>query len=368
MIKLNREETMRLEELKLIVWSYVARETLGRGKTPYEIFVDSIEKNKGRIGKALRLLEGYVTYKRLHSNNHNGYTWTTKIYAVDRMEESEYLGKAPVFTSDLPHIHDELFTGEYQHQYGVDTVVFQEIRSLTKEELIYVYWHKDEYLFTEYKKETKIYPKALLDVRMKAIMRAIIEQYFHSNFHSRVEEYLSVPTGSVKHDDHFDVSIRNFAAHGHRFTMDKYFGTNGFLEEYTHYRDYFEALIKSLNTFNTIIDNTGGHAAIVEKYRKDIISTLLKKAPLCAFQPYTSKGYGVDITMDDKFNNPFFNAFILRNSEYMNYDLLYGDNKDILFINEDDCCTVSMRQVNNITGDTIFTPKQDELDLIKGAK
>jgi len=81
-----------------------------------------------------------------------------------------------------------------------------------------------------------------------------------------------------------------------------------------------------------------------------------------------NKGYGVDITMDDKFNNPFFNAFILRNSEYMNYDLLYGDNKDILFINEDDCCTVSMRQVNNITGDTIFTPKQDELDLIKGAK
>lgn len=367
MIKLNREETARLNDLKLTVWSHVARKTLKKETSPNEITAETIESHRGRIGKALRLLDGYVSYDRTDSDNSRGYTKTAKIYKIDRMDESKDLGNAPTFLFDIPHIHDEVF-GEKENQFDMDTVAFKNIGNLSREEVIYVYWHPDEYLFAENKKEIRIYPKALLDTRMKAIMRAIIEQYFHSNFHSRVEEYLSIPTGSIKKEDHFDISIRNFSAHGHRFTMDKYFGNNGFLEEYTHYRDYFEALIKSLNNLRSHIDAAGGHAVIVEQYRKDIISNLLKKAPLCAFQPYKKKPYGTVTTIEDKFNNPFLNSFILRNSGYMDYELLYMGDKEILFINEVDLCTFNVQYHKEGVGDKTFTPNPNEIDLIKGTK
>jgi len=199
---------------------------------------------------------------------------------------------------------------------------------------------------------------------MKSIMRSIIEQYFHSNFHTKIEKLLKVPTGSIKHDDHFDLQIRNFSAHGHRFTMENYFGKNGFIDEYTHYHDYFEALIKSLNRFNSIIQQAGGHAALLESYRKEIIEHLIEVAPIHAFQPCKENRHFSKIPIKEQFECPFLSAFILKNASYLNYDLLYEEDKSILFIDEDNVCT----KYGGSIEDTVFTPKQDELDLINENK
>lgn len=369
---MNNADEKRLEELKIIIWGTIAKQHLAGQKNPDEINQTQIESHRGRIDKALRLLGSYVSSGRAIKDTSAWYTREKIIHTVNNMEESESLGKAREFTSTIKDIHDELFNQDYDTQFEIDTVSYVSIGDLTNEQAIYVYWHKDEYQFAEgtisksvILNETKIYPKALLNTRMKAMMRSIIEQYFHTNFHTKIEKLLNVPTGSIKHDNHFELEIRNFAAHGHRFSMEKYFGTNGFIDEYTHYRDYFEALIKSLNTFNNIIQQAGGHAAILETSRKEIIEHLKETAPLHAFQPLKEKEYNYRRArdMEEQFKNPFLNTFILRNASYLNYDLLYKDDQTILYLDEDNRANLFNALIKE---DTKFTPNPDELNLING--
>jgi len=368
---MNNTDAQRLEELKLKIWGTVAKQHLSGEKDPDVILQKQIENHKGRIDKALRLLGSYVSEGRTLRDTSMGYTHEETIHTVINLEDSKYLGKAREFISGVKELHDELFNKEFSTQFEFDTIGYVTIESLTNEQAIYVYWHKDEYQFAEgtisktiISKETRLYPKALLDTRMKSIMRSIIEQYFHSNFHTKIEKLLKVPTGSIKHDDHFDLQIRNFSAHGHRFTMENYFGKNGFIDEYTHYHDYFEALIKSLNRFNSIIQQAGGHAALLESYRKEIIEHLIEVAPIHAFQPCKENRHFSKIPIKEQFECPFLSAFILKNASYLNYDLLYEEDKSILFIDEDNVCT----KYGGSIEDTVFTPKQDELDLINENK
>lgn len=368
MPKLNTEEVNRLDELKLIIWSYHARESLQSNKKSDTIPEQTIESNRGRIGKALRLLGNYVTPcgTRTVSTSY-GSTRKENAYKINNMGESQPLSKAPTFYTELPDIHDCIF---YKYniisQFQMDTIAYKDVCYLSSNEVLYVYWHREDYQIITEDDTTKIYPIALLETYTKAVLRTIIEQYFHTNFHSRIEKYLNIPENSLKHNDMFNPKIRNFSAHGFRFTKEKYFGHNGFMSEYTHYRDYFEALIKSLEVFHSKIQEAGGHEAVLENTRKEIISDLIENTPLKAFQPLKDKNLYSPVSIPEYFDNPYLNTYILRNSAYLTYDLLYGEDQSILFIDKENKCKTN--QHDKVCEDTTYIPDQDELNLINGIK
>ncbi len=373
MNKQQLEDLERTIELKKIIWGKAAYNLLTKKDDPYEIRSEAIESHRGRIGKAVRLLGDNVEDLGDKEVKESWGMTQVSMYKVRNLEDSKEFQKVPKFITTLAETHDALFNYYFSFQYDIDTIIYRDLSSLSNEETLYVYWHQDEYSIVHGKDEeggeyTRLYPKASLDLRMRLVMRALVEQYFHSNFHSRVETYLNLPEGSIKKEDHYSPEIRNFAAHGHRFTLEQYFGTNGFLEEYTHFRDYFQALLNSLNHFREVIETAGGHAAVVEHYRKDIITHLKRNAPLCAFQKISDPESRFHIhhnkDIEEMYHNPFLNVFILRNAAYLDYDTLYKEDVSILFINDKNECTARVGTAPLI--DTAFKPQQGELDLIKG--
>jgi hypothetical protein len=334
MNKQQREDLDRTNELLINIWSKVIKNKYLNLPDSDVINQDDIESNQGRIQKAIRLLGNNIEYAgEAKRNRYNGDTRTVQRYRVLNLDNSRQFATKPAFKDTLQLIHNELFPIAYSSQESMDTICYQNLYEIRPDCIIYVYWNEKEFDFVKVVGELRIYPIASLDTRMK------------------------LKEGAIKKEDHFNPKIRNFAAHGHRFDIQKYYGKNGFLEEYTHFRDYFQALMDQMKMFQYYVDNAGGQITLTEKYRKDIITTLPKKAPLYAFTQAIE--FNRLTPVKDQFKNPYLNAFILKNAQYLNYNFLYSDNTDLLYIDLNDRSTRD-------TTDTPFTPDQGELDLIAG--
>jgi hypothetical protein len=344
----------RTNELKAKVWAHQARNLLLNKSHPDEIEKRSIEYNKGRIEKALRLLDGYVSYARTPLKGSYD-----KIYQIRGFDESAALAVAPVYAPTWRNLHDAMFPTNEGSQEEFDTIRYDDINKISATGILYIYWHQDEYHLVKVDKCLMVYPKALLQERIKCMLRAIVEQHLQDDFPHKLETYLHLPVDSVKTEDHFFLSIRNFAGHAFRFTEAEYFGDKGFLEEYTHFRDYFEALIKNLTSINDLATAAGGHATIIEEMRKDTITKFLKMAPLHAFQKDIEDGekkyVGHDDHIQKSYKNPFLNTFLLRHAEHFVYEYLYDTDKSISpIINH------KTRQAE----ETLFEPNKEELAMI----
>jgi hypothetical protein len=353
MNKADQQDTVRTNELKLHVWAHVAMNLLHNNKNPYEIKADEIEKHKGKRSKAIRLLEDTIEYE---GYSKGVYRDTVAVYNVQGFEDSKSLAVKLDMLPDINIIHDYMFGYLCtRSQENMDTCQYSDIKYLSNDNLLYVYWHREEYQFVEMTdKNIVVYPKAYHDLRTKYMVRAIIDHYLHIHLHDHIEHLIGVPAGSIKTNDNFQLTVRNFAAHGYRFSTEAYFGTGGFKEEYTHFKDYFEALLKNLEKLQNLIQKAGGQENIIAYYRKNIITILIEAAPLYIFQPYV-KSYDEETT--NVFTNPYLNSFLLRNAQYLDYDTLYGEDTSILKIGEDETCIVQ---------ETYFTPNPEEINMIKG--
>lgn len=356
MNKQEQEDFDRTLELKKKVWAYVARNIMNKEEKPYEITLGKIEGNRGRQKKALRLLEGTVAHSHTRQKKQTLYGYSNRhqveedIYVINAFEDSAAYTQEPHFITSLSILHDYIFN-HMSSQHDMDTVGYRSPSDMAPEETLYVYWNQNKYHFIHEKRYAQVFPNVLLEQRTKTMLRAIVEQQFHETYHNKIEERLSLPTGSLKTEDSFTLNIRNSAAHGYRFSMEAFNGTGGFLHEYTHFRDYFEALLKNLNDFQRVIDAAGGHAALLKEFRIECIDNLLRRAPRLAFQPTDHKAPLMD--------NPYYSAFILRHSMYLIYETLYADDQTILVIDKHN-------QSAHITTDKLFEPNEHELDLIKG--
>lgn len=357
MNKQQREDLDRTNELLTRIWGTVIKNKYRNKPNPDEITINQIESHQGRIQKAIKLLGRNIKYigeQKVTTSR------SIKMYKVLNLDQSKQFAKEPGFFDVIKLIHNTLFPINYDNQHDMDTLCYEHLLDMKGEHVIYVYWNEKEFDIVrgDDRNDIRIYLRASLDKRMKAIMRSLVEHYVHSFFHNHIEDCLGLRSGAIKTEDHFSPKIRNFAAYGHRFTMEKFYGKNGFLDEYTHFRDYFQALIDHMKDFQTHIDKAGGHAAIIEQYRKEIIASLLKKAPLAAFSTLPKKEAYQATSIADQYKNPYLNAFILKNAQYLNYDVLYSDDKDILYIDQNGRCSFAE--------DTTFQPKFDELELIAG--
>jgi hypothetical protein len=356
MTKEQLAELERINELKARIWAHAANKVIKGESDPLEIEEENIESNKGRIDKALRLLHGSVEYKRAIKSQ---YRRDLKIYEILNFDESKNLTELPVFVNDIKDLHNSVTSYYGDEQTDFDTISYRSLTDLADKQILYIYWHQNEYSLIKHEKAVYVFPNALLEERNKLILRSIIEQYLHTNFHTWLENKLSISENSLKYDDHFNLQIRNFAAHGYRFSMYALFGQNGFLDEYTHFKDYFETLVKNLNDFNQVIQKAGGFDVLLKSFRDEIFCILLKQAPVYAFRDAPERNYSQD-SIEILFKHPHMYKFLITHSNLFNYDTLYGTDTSILKIGESNSCLKD--------GADTFIPDPTELKVIEDHK
>jgi len=365
----SQTPTQRLTELKLRIWGHVARKLLQHPSAEHTIPKVEIESHRGRIDKAINDLRGLVSPKGMDKEGHT-------IYRVHDFEtQSADLGAAPEFKTTWQEYHDEIFKtyGAYS-QNEFDRIGYIETNHLNDAHAIYVYWHQNEYDFIKDKKEIYVYPRVHCASRIKAMLRGIVEQHYQDDFNTKLEHYLNIPEGSLKRDDKYKVTVRNFCARAADLSEGRYFGDKGFKEEYEHYRLYYEALQYSLNKLAALIQEKGGYANIIREMRQTSMQELLINAPLCInneieeIEEESNEIEEIEKKSRDikgKFKLKFLNTFLLRNSGYFEYDTLYTHDESVTYM-EDNKAVIRENSMDAESHE--FTPDKEELKIIETYK
>lgn len=320
-------EEQRLLELKLRIWGTVAVNLLNNKENPYVIPSGKIESHGGRIGKAVRDLGGLVSSTRPDSHY--------RVHDFDT--QSADLAVAPEFITTWQAYHDAVFTGWYVTcQSDFDLAGYIDVESLRHSRALYVYWHQDEYDFaTKNGQSTSVYvyPKALRETRIKAMLRAIVESHYQDDYSTKLERYLSIPEGSLKRDDTYVVKVRNFSARAADLSAERYYGTSGFRAEYMHHREYLDALMYNLNKLDLLIQSKGGFEAIHREMRRASMEELLVDAPLrLTYEDKEINSTPVGTKEYTVYKSKYPSTFLLRHSAYFDYDTLYATDESVTYI------------------------------------
>jgi len=355
-------EEQRLTQLKRRIWGAVAKNLLNGKKNPYVIAADKIEPHGNRIGKAVKDLDGLVSSAgSIKDTNKYSSTYTAKGYRVFDFEtQSADLAVAPTFITTWQEFHQDIFIGYgINSQQDFDKVGYLQIEELRNGVSIYAYWHRDEYeIITDENKDIYIYPRALLETRTKAILRAIVEQHYQDDYNTKLERYLDIPEGSLKRDAEYQITVRNFSAYAADFTAERFYGPDGFRAEYSHHREYLDALLHNLNKMDAFIQSKGGYAEIAREMRRASIVELLVDAPLRVNYDddevnktsIASKEYIV-------YKKKYPSTFLLRHSEYFDYETLFSSDESVTYLKDD---------LNETR--PAFHPNEDERHIVEAYK
>jgi hypothetical protein len=348
----------RTIELKRRIFGRVAEALLYGRKNPKTITSSEVEGHRGRRDKATRLLSGYLRYV----SSERKYSDTIATYSVERFEEeSAALAEAPTFIDAWQEFHDEIYRG-HNDQQNFDDIGYAEVSQLSPANIIYIYWHQEEFDCSRGKEKYMVYPAAKREHRIKCMLRAVVEHEHQDRFATKLEKYLGIPDESLKRDDSFSFSVRNFCAKAADLTEERYFGANGFRDEYAHYRDYFEALLYNLHRLDELVKAKGGQAAVTREMRKATMTELLEEAPLRINYEEDPEDAKRRYSRDERETQKYISVFLLRNSMYFEYDTLYGSDESISYIDGD-----RAQMHEGITDKHTFTPDEEELEVIKSA-
>jgi len=350
-------EEQRLLELKRRIWGTVAVNLLNNTKNPYVIPSGKIESHGGRIGKALKDLRGLLSSTRPDSH-----------YRVHDFEtQSADLAVAPTFITTWQEHHDVVFTDwSIGKQSDFDLAGYRSVENLGHKGAIYVYWHQDEYDFAVVKPErgetesTYVYPKALRETRIKAMLRAIVESHYQDDYNTKLERYLGIPEGSLKRADTYEIKVRNFSARAADLTAERYYGTSGFHAEYMHHREYLDALMYNLNKLNLLIQSKGGFEEIHREMRRASIEELLIDAPLrLTYEDKEIRNTPVGTKEYTVYKSKYPSTFLLRHSAYFDYETLYATDESVTYI-DNKCADASVWAKEHE-----YTPDENECHIIE---
>jgi len=348
----------RLLELKLRIWGTVAVNLLNKEENPYVIPASKIESHGGRIGKAIKDLGGLVSPTR-----------PDRHYRVHDLEtQSADLAVAPEFITTWQVHHDAVFaTYGITCQDDFDLAGYIDIESLSHKGAIYVYWHQDEYDFATKKanrgesSSIYVYPRALREARIKAMLRAIVESHYQDDYITKLERYLDIPKDSLKRNDEYKIEVRNFSARAADLSHDRFYGTSGFQAEYMHHREYLDALLHNLSKLDALIQSKGGYEHIHREMRKASMVELLEQAPLhINYEDDEINETPVDTEKYKVYKSKYPSTFLLRHSEYFDYDTLYGTDESVTYIDGGSAVENSYS-----AKDHEYIPDEDECHIIE---
>ena len=326
----KKDDLDRLEELKLRVFGTVARNYLNKSTDPLVILKNDIEHHGGRVTKAIRLLKeaGVIHYVGTQKTKYS----SDETYAVDTFDrDSRSYGVAPKFKTKWLELLDETKHSYLSSQEDADTIGYYDVDNLSHSDVIDVYHHQKDYNIQIIKKEARVYPQADLEELRRQILKSVVENRFQEHFREKLTQYLGLPENSFKDEEQTLSYYRQFAYHSVSFTPEHY---KNFLEEYTHHKTYFEAMIHQINKTLTLIEDKGGHEVIIKEMRKQAIKDILEESPLMINyeEPENSSTDYSYYTNLQELHNKFLNLYIVRNSRYLDYDYLYGDDTSLIHI------------------------------------
>lgn len=359
---MNKNEEIRTEQLLLRIYSHVAGSLLrGKTKDAYHISTTMIETNKGRRNKALRLLEPYIKYIGTKTNKTiYGSTSSEIIYDIQMFAtESQRLAVKPEFMTTWENFHSLIYEHHKAHnQDTFDLIGYKTFSQIKIEGILYIYWHQDEYSIIESNEDFYAYPKEHTYTRIQNILRAIVEQEYQDGFITKIECYLGLKPESLKREQTFNIKVRNFCSLAGDFSSEQYFGKNGFRDEYSHYKNYFEALLINLKRLDELIQSKGGQEAITREIRKNTIKELIEEAPLRINREVDESILWFDEKEEKRMYQKYASVFILRNSNLFDYNILFGLDESIQYIIDN--------SVHRITKDNTrtFVPDKAEVQVI----
>lgn len=368
---MNKEDTKRLEELKLIVYGLVAINFLEpEGADPYVICSEKVERHGGRINKATRLLLDAGVW-RLHHKGTQKYgsgDYHYKVLTFDK--DSLGYGNIPDFVSTMDDLHDPLFNSDKDSNGA--TLGYRAVRSssysitsaLSNAEAIYVYWNREAYIITN---ENGVYPKALEDTRQKAILRSIVEHDVTEQYTRRLEKYLGLSAETLKDNILFGVSVRNFAANPVFMQPTYLSGNNSLEQEYLHNMKYFQAVHAYYQKMLQLIQESGGPDALIKRMRMEAIEEIRFNAPrwLTAKAPEDWRHQsissdqakkGMDVVTKNKLAR-----LLLDYGNFFNYDTLYAEDTSLKFIKDG---KIALGKAWH--EEVMFQPNPEELNFIQG--
>jgi len=368
----NKKDEERLTELKLHVYGEVARKHIEGDKHPTMLLKRAIESHGGRIAKALRLLgdDGVIAYSYSYSKEYNEKNKVHKGWGSHQEEVpgSEELYEVLTFDTDAPNyekepsfaitwkaLYGEIMRGNVSSlsEYGLSGD--RQMHEISDAGRIYVYFHNDEFLFDglkynvrNTKKSPGVYPERHNEARQKAILKCSVERHFQKDFTRKLEEYLGIKRRTYRDDDHISFGYRNFAKHPVTFTKEYFEGSQGFMEEFEHYKQYVLAMQAQLKEFVEIVKAHGGYEAIIEEMRRDSIEKIFRNAPKNVhIKAKKSRGY---LENDEEIQDKWASQFILQHRPWFNYETLYGDD-----------CSMGHIQYYGAVGEDAFQPFDPEL-------
>lgn len=259
---MNQKDKERLNELLLKIWGKVAKNhrtefdpDFDKVKDPFVLLESDIEGHKGRINKALRLLEGYIQKEGIKEEG---------TFRILRFEESKSLGTKPKMITTLDIINQDIS----YHEGSANKVITSGFNpDLSWSEEIYVYWHKNEYLIVN----EGIYEKALLNDHFKRVMRLLVERTLKRDFPG----YVQMIAPKVMALSFEETSI----------TMEKpilfqEFDMETLEKKLTAYKDALELTehrLKDINEILNIVEARGGFKEVIKEIRKQIIADFLNE-------------------------------------------------------------------------------------------
>lgn len=262
---MNQKDKERLNELLLKIWGKVAKNhrtefdpDFDKVKDPFVLLESDIEGHKGRINKALRLLEGYIQ----EEGKVKTYYSEERTFRILRFEESKSLGTEPEMITDLNVINKDISYNEGSSDKVIKSGFKSELSWL---EEIYIYWHKNEYLIVN----ESIYKKALLNDHFKRVMRLLVERTLKKDFPG----YVQMIAPKVMALSFEETSI----------TMEKpilfqEFDMETLEKKLTAYKDALELTehrLKDINEILNIVEARGGFTEVIKEIRKQIIADFL---------------------------------------------------------------------------------------------
>jgi hypothetical protein len=355
---MNREDTERLKELKMKIWRHQACRLLQGKKNHNEIFSSEIEGHKGRQPKALRLLtdNGYIRYtgrgttKTKYGSDHDDSKY--EIFKFD--EESAQFGMVHKFRSTWHELLPDIFSGAMIKNDDVFNLIgYVFVPDLCAESAIYIWWHKEDYDFERDADDSRgnmVYPKALQDTRIKAILRAMVDRTLHVTYHNRLETLLGLPQNSLpcikgngdpdedgdpieslgyKVEEHTGIRYRNCGFTPTIFDAEH---TKGLRKEYEFYTKYFATITDALLKFDEKVKAAGGYAPLIKQMRQTIIQEIIDQSPL----NINTKKPEDRPEDEDAVVKGSCARFMLKHGNFFDYDVLYKEDTTLLHITDRD--------------------------------
>jgi hypothetical protein len=351
---MNAADKARLQELKLTVYGRVAKALLENEQRAYAIHSSSIESNRGRVDKAVRLLkEAGVISKGKDSD----------LYAIHKFEEAIELAQKPVPGKQYENLASEVINVADDYS-NLIKVGYNPIEKFSILEILYIYFHENEFSTITCKHLHETWKQYCLKEHVvfntKMILKCLVELEMFLNFPQYLQHFVGYNKDAVS------------AEVKENFVFDKYAISAVFLnneldsifKSYENNINKATAIQDSFNKITAWVTNVGGYQEAIKTIRNLIIKDFTE-----GFKRFKIRLENIKDPHEeaDKNYKPMF-MYIQNHKSLFNYEALYKDaalkGEEVLNLNISQYLGYYRDSVSTVDLEEFKNEPKDEGDIV----